>query len=97
MTDKTLALFPASLIRAPRCAAAYLPMALQRPNVFPKGDLALAIATQKLKDLAVSNIIILLILLTSFKKKFLNRNRYLEKRHRFVFLTRSRDKSREKV
>jgi DNA-3-methyladenine glycosylase II len=28
-------------------------MALQRPNVFPKGDLALAIATQKLKDLAV--------------------------------------------
>lgn len=31
----------------------YLLMALQRPNVFPKGDLALAIATQKLKSLAV--------------------------------------------
>lgn len=31
----------------------YLLMALQRPNVFPKGDLALAIAAQKLKKLAV--------------------------------------------
>lgn len=30
----------------------YLLMALQRPNVFPKGDLALAIAVQKLKGLA---------------------------------------------
>lgn len=31
----------------------YLLMALQRPDVFPKGDLALAIATQKLKGLSV--------------------------------------------
>ncbi|MBW4633674.1 MAG: DNA-3-methyladenine glycosylase 2 family protein [Iphinoe sp. HA4291-MV1] len=31
----------------------YLLMALQRPDVFPKGDLALAIALQKLKGLAV--------------------------------------------
>ncbi|MBE9170720.1 DNA-3-methyladenine glycosylase 2 family protein [Pleurocapsales cyanobacterium LEGE 06147] len=31
----------------------YLLMALQRPNVFPKGDLALAIAAQQLKGLAV--------------------------------------------
>jgi DNA-3-methyladenine glycosylase II len=30
----------------------YLLMAMQRPDVFPKGDLALAIATQKLKGLA---------------------------------------------
>jgi len=29
----------------------YLLMALQRPDVFPKGDLALAIALQKLKNL----------------------------------------------
>lgn len=31
----------------------YLLMALQRPDVFPKGDLALAIASQKLKGLAM--------------------------------------------
>lgn len=31
----------------------YLLMALQRPDVFPKGDLALAIALQKLKKLSV--------------------------------------------
>jgi DNA-3-methyladenine glycosylase II len=31
----------------------YLLLALQRPDVFPKGDLALAIATQKLKGLIV--------------------------------------------
>lgn len=31
----------------------YLLMALQRPDVFPKGDLALAIATQKMKGLTV--------------------------------------------
>lgn len=31
----------------------YLLMALQRPDVFPKGDLALAIAVQKLKGLSV--------------------------------------------
>ncbi|QDL11126.1 DNA-3-methyladenine glycosylase 2 family protein [Brasilonema octagenarum UFV-E1] len=31
----------------------YLLMALQRPDVFPKGDLALAIALQKLKNLSV--------------------------------------------
>jgi DNA-3-methyladenine glycosylase II len=31
----------------------YLLMAMQRPDVFPKGDLALAIAIQKLKGLAI--------------------------------------------
>ena len=31
----------------------YLLLALQRPDVFPRGDLALAIATQKLKNLTV--------------------------------------------